>query len=257
MIIYLAINTVNDKAYVGQTTKDFHVRRNRHLWDGAHGTTNSMLHKALRKYGAEVFRWVILERCANLDDLNTREQYYISYLSTLVPFGYNLNAGGQNAPKHPDTGARISLALTGKRRSVEQRLKLSIAHTGLRASEQTRQRISDALRGRVCTAETRKKLSAAHTGKTLNAGTRKKISESKTGISHGPLSTTTKKKLSDAAAHRKTPIILIHRDTKDIRSFASVAEAARCLSLHRANINKVRWGHIATTGGWSLYKARC
>jgi len=59
-------NKTNDKCYIGQTTKTFKERFRQHQ------TSNSIIGKALRKYGSENFEKIILENISN-DLLSNKE----------------------------------------------------------------------------------------------------------------------------------------------------------------------------------------
>lgn len=55
MIIYKATNTVNQKVYIGQTTRNFKKRQQEHLYDATHNRDNLPFHNAIIKYGFEKF----------------------------------------------------------------------------------------------------------------------------------------------------------------------------------------------------------
>jgi len=47
MIIYRAVNKINGKTYIGQTTKDLEVRKRQHEYDALRNSLQ-IFHKALR-----------------------------------------------------------------------------------------------------------------------------------------------------------------------------------------------------------------
>ncbi len=94
MIVYKATNQENGKVYIGQTTQSLHARKTSHIYNSNNGC-NYLLHRAIRKYGAENFKWEIIEVCKNINELNEREQYYILYYDS-INVGYNLTSGGLN-----------------------------------------------------------------------------------------------------------------------------------------------------------------
>ncbi len=113
MVVYWVRNTVNDKVYVGQTSTSLEKRWYMHTWDK---NTCSLLHKAIDKYGKENFSIEILHECMSQEEMNFVEIFYISFLNTKSPNGYNLTEGG---------GGRSGFSL-----SDETKKKISIANTG-------------------------------------------------------------------------------------------------------------------------------
>jgi hypothetical protein len=86
MIIYKTTNTVNGKWYIGKDANN----RNYYLGSG------KALKNAIKKYGKESFIKEILEECADLAHLSTREKHWISITSaTTDPMSYNIASGGE------------------------------------------------------------------------------------------------------------------------------------------------------------------
>jgi group I intron endonuclease len=131
MIIYLVINKVNGKMYVGQTRKKLIRRKDHHIWKSVYDR-KVPFHCAIRKYGKENFEWLVLEECGDLETLNFREQCYIAELGTLAPYGYNLASGGYgHIPKHSDvTKQKIRVKRLGIKLSDSTRKKLSLLRSG-------------------------------------------------------------------------------------------------------------------------------
>ena len=93
MIIYRAINKINNKSYIGQTTQSLEKRKHRHL--DSSNYNKFIFHKALKKYGLENFDWEILMHCTSKPMLNAAEIFFIDRYNTKVPNGYNLTDGGE------------------------------------------------------------------------------------------------------------------------------------------------------------------
>ena len=123
-IVYKVSNISNGKMYIGITTKDLHTRKLGHLRDSKKGSS-FLLHRAIRKYGKENFKWEIIENVhTNINNLYEREIYWIQfYNSTNTKYGYNLSGGGINPrlkkDKHP---------LYGKGHSKKAKNKISQNH---------------------------------------------------------------------------------------------------------------------------------
>lgn len=85
-IIYKITNKVNQKIYIGKTTKSAEERFQKHIYNSKGGKTH--LYRAMRKYGVENFIIEEIEQCdSNIDD---RECYWISKLNP----HYNMTKGG-------------------------------------------------------------------------------------------------------------------------------------------------------------------
>lgn len=102
--IYLITNFENGKLYVGQTVNTIEHRWNDHVSEAYNGNkSNSLLHRAIIKYGASSFGICVLEACADTN-LNEREKYYIKEYDTYYTHdkGYNLTWGGEGVTKYSD-----------------------------------------------------------------------------------------------------------------------------------------------------------
>lgn len=87
--IYMYINKINGKKYVGQTV-NFNRRHYEHL------RGDLVIDNAIRKYGIDNFEIVILiEDLDSVDEMNKYEIEYIKqYESLLEQHGYNVSTGG-------------------------------------------------------------------------------------------------------------------------------------------------------------------
>ena len=95
MYIYKITNIINNKIYIGQVyNKTIYARFKRHL-NGAK-KSNTLLAKAICKYGKENFIIEQIDTANNLDELNKKEKYWIKYYnSTDKNIGYNLTLSGE------------------------------------------------------------------------------------------------------------------------------------------------------------------
>lgn len=96
MIIYEAINLINNKRYIGQTTKTLADRQKQHIETSKRDTkVSSHFYNALIKYGEENFQWKIIDFAYTQDELNLKESFWINFFNTTNPLlGYNLKGGG-------------------------------------------------------------------------------------------------------------------------------------------------------------------
>ena len=88
MFIYKIINLINGKLYVGQTKFSVEKRFKEHA------KADSLIGRAIRKYGIENFKLEIIEICKTFTELNEREIFWIKELNCKVPNGYNISDGG-------------------------------------------------------------------------------------------------------------------------------------------------------------------
>jgi group I intron endonuclease len=94
MIIYKATNKINNKIYVGQTTKKLEERIKGHL-----KKSKSIISKAINKHGIENFTFEVIDYAINKDELDEKEIYWIKICNSLTPIGYNISNGGQGKSK--------------------------------------------------------------------------------------------------------------------------------------------------------------
>lgn len=167
-IIYHVFNTVNGKAYIGQTWNGLARRWIEHKCSKKHAI--DPFAKALAKYGSEVFVATQLCECNTQEELNAAEAYFIEFFETLVTqFGYNIRSGGSNGKLAESTKEKISKALTGRKLSDEQRAAISEGQRTKRVypkrySEVHREAISTGLKNRTLAPEHAEKIRLSHVG---------------------------------------------------------------------------------------------
>lgn len=92
--IYLIKNKINDKVYIGKTTRSYQRRWYEHIYKAYNDQKLYAINQAIKKYGEENFDFSILEKCSD-EELNKKEKEYIElYHSYIQDFGYNLTFGG-------------------------------------------------------------------------------------------------------------------------------------------------------------------
>lgn len=149
-VIYLLINAINDKEYVGQTTKTAEERFKEHMY------SPHCIGNAIRKHGAENFVIAILKVCYSKAELNFWEKHFIKSRNTLSPCGYNLTEGGAGSGKF--------IVSKGRKFTPEHCAKISASKMGHEVSKETRAILSAINKGKPQTAEAREKNVAAHLG---------------------------------------------------------------------------------------------
>ena len=122
--IYKIVNDVNNKLYIGKTTKTIEERFKQHL-KKAKDKVNRYLYDAMNHYGIDHFSVSLIEECTD-NIVDERERYWIAfYHSNDKNFGYNMTEGGEGGdtwsknPHKEQTSQKLREANTGKKRSPE------------------------------------------------------------------------------------------------------------------------------------------
>ena len=176
--VYLTTCLVNNKIYVGQHCSN--------TFDESYHGSGISFRKALTKYGKQNFKTVLLEAIfTNQADLNSREQYWISYYNANnKTIGYNLDLGGTSLGKHSEqTKQKISKTETGKIVADNTKQKQRAAMLArLQIPEEKAKIISHLGNGMLGKNQTYKqKLAAsiANKGKKMSVDTKLKLSSSR------------------------------------------------------------------------------
>ena len=147
--IYMFENIANGKKYIGQS-KNLRQRYVAHLVKLRKSKhSNKHLQGAFNEYGMDIFKYSIIEILPE-DEMDAREQYWISYYNSICPaYGYNNDTGGKVNRHHSD----------------HTKKRLSEMNKGKTMSAQSRAAISKALKGRIRSDEHRRNLSIVNKGK--------------------------------------------------------------------------------------------
>lgn len=83
--IYKIENLINHKIYIGQST---HIKKR---WkEHCRYSANSLIARAIKKYGKDNFSFSIIELTDDVSNLNELEAKYIRLYNSLIPNGYNI-----------------------------------------------------------------------------------------------------------------------------------------------------------------------
>ena len=151
MVIYSITNNVNNKLYVGKTTKTINERFDSHINTSKYGS-QSYLHRALRKYGKNNFSISIIEDNIFCEKtLSEREIYWIEKLKP----EYNMTLGGEGSTgRILSEESRAKMSLKSKQRirkphSEETKQKIAKSLTGVPLSEERKRNISNSKLGSI------------------------------------------------------------------------------------------------------------
>jgi len=210
-IIYKITNKVNNKVYIGQTSRNLETRLKQHIADAKNNRYNSLLHKAMNKYGFEKFDSCVIEKCYTKKELEEMEFHYIMQFKSFGEvYNLSINTYFQGGAANPNFGNRmseesknsISLKLkeryketvhpwTGRKHTKETLKKISKVHKGRKHTKEARINMSKAQTGRIQSDDTKKLLSIIRQGdnnpmygKKHSKDTRKNISKLTSGSSN-------------------------------------------------------------------------
>lgn len=133
-VIYVIRNTINDKLYVGQTTKDLSRRWSTHLIKGERKRKPIAIDSAIKKYGKDKFYMYVIDEAETFEELMEKEKYRIKKLDT-IKNGYNSHEGGMYRKEYhqsEETRIKNSERMKGKNHF----------NWGKHLSEETRKKIS-------------------------------------------------------------------------------------------------------------------
>ena len=228
--VYMHVNTINQKKYIGLTSKIPSKRWGKN-GSGYRYNKQPAFNRAIEKYGWDSFEHVVLFEGLSKEEACEKEIEYIEKYKTQDPeFGYNIQPGGQ-------------LGNLGLEFSEETKQKISDAHKGKKLSEEHKRKISESCKGHKPghhTEEGLRRLREFNTGKIMSEETKKKISESLTGIKRSP---ETLQKRKDHSSKN----VAVYCPELDM-SFQTICDASKYSGVPSSNIQKCLKGERKTAG---------
>jgi group I intron endonuclease len=182
-IVYKITNLINNKSYIGATTKTIEQRWDEHVKVAEKVKSNKTykicgIHYAISKYGINAFK---IETLCEHPDINHvfefLEPKYILEHNTFSELGYNNTPGGDGNPRRitKDGYARSAKSRIGSKRSPETKKKMSRWQIGRKLSKEVREKIGKSMIGK-------KNMSKSHKDKIREAINKKyKILNTDTG----------------------------------------------------------------------------
>ncbi len=163
--VYTILNLVTGRRYIGSSI-DIPKRWGGHLSALNKGTNaNLALQADWVKYGATAFSWNITERCDTRAEAIAAEQRHIDAHQDIYNAARRAGSGPPDGFKHtPETVARMSAALKGRKKSEAHKAALSAAKRGKPCPAQ-----SIALKGRKLSPEHSAAIGRGNTGKRHSA----------------------------------------------------------------------------------------
>lgn len=265
--IYKITNTLNGKAYIGETKQDDVQKRwNAHKKSIKYNNGCPLLTQAFNKYGIDKFKFEVLIICFN-DACFELEKYYIKKYNTFGENGYNGTPGGEGGG-----------AFRGRKHTPENVQKIKERSREYYKSEENRQKLSNILKQKYKTDPSyREKISQAQKERVRqnihnlqhknNNGTiikRKYAQEIKEKISKSLLKyyqTNTpekhkmrenvKQKMSEKTIARiGRPVYKISPEKNIIGIYMCIKEAADKTGIPRSSIQAAANGRMTIAGGF-------
>lgn len=151
--IYLIVNNINGKTYIGQrkTEKEWHS--DKYMGSGKH------LKCAQKKYGIENFEKFLIQYCNDQDELDRQETFWIAEYRARGKAEYNIQDGGKRGYKYP----KGINGMTGKHHSEETKEKIRKGNLGKKHnitkpfSEEHKRKIAEGNKGKKYSDERKNK----------------------------------------------------------------------------------------------------
>lgn len=250
MVIYKTTNLINGKIYIGQD------KNNNPNYYGS----GDLIKHAIKKYGKKYFIKEILCVCETIEELNSKEKFYIiKYNSIDKNIGYNITVGGTNGTmldrKHTDeTKIKMKNSALGKKKSKSHRMNIGLSKKGIPLTIEHKQKISNSnpLKGKKIgphSIDVRKKISNSKKGKKASNETKLKMSNSHMGINNPFYG---KKHSEEFMEKKRKKIIQMTINDEFIKEWNSLSEASVNLGIYISNISNVLKGKYKTTGGFKF-----
>lgn len=99
--VYVIKNKINSKEYVGITTRGIEQRFAQHVNTALRKDSRCAIHRAMIKYGVDLFYVESLEENIPIETLGEREKFWIINRNSLIPNGYNIRTGGNDSGAKP------------------------------------------------------------------------------------------------------------------------------------------------------------
>lgn len=166
--VYKITNRINNKVYIGFTSRDVMIRFKEHIRSSRHNPTYH-LHKSINKYGKKNFVIESIFSSFDQQDSLLKESYFIDlYQSMNHKIGYNTSLGGEGNTMTSLTKQKLSIMrkeyyqtnkhhFLGKKLSEEHKLNIKLNHHnctgndnsffGKQHTSQTKKTISEKMSG--------------------------------------------------------------------------------------------------------------
>lgn len=257
--IYLVTCLVNDKVYVGQTSRSLERRWAGHVKKSRNPRNH--FHLAIQKYGKENFKIEELESFVAPSKeelkvfLDRAERSYIEKYNSLHS-GYNSTVGGEGtlgfrfSDESKEKLRRLNSGENnynfGKHLSDETKEKIRKARMGHSVSEETKRKISESEKGKGAPLEQLKAMNDSWRGKHHLEETKKKMSLSMKGKKHN-MSKEGLKRIEESLGKR---IIQFDLNGNLLKVWPSIESVSKGLNLGHKRLHRI------IKNGWVVFESR-
>lgn len=236
-IVYMHINKVNNKKYIGITKHQNAEKR----WKNGKGYDGQVFYKAVCKYGWTNFEHKVLIHGLTLEQACRWEIKLIKHYNTMDKrYGYNMTTGGEHTTYSSETKEKIRLSKLGENNPMYQKNPWNKGKKGIYSPETLKKMGSPKEKhpnwGKHLSPETRKKISDAQRGEKSYMWGVKKTPEEKSkvsGINH-PKS----KKVMCIETQQ------IFGSTREANKYYNTTHVAECCRGNRKTAAKLHWKFI-------------
>ena len=226
--VYQIRNTINNKIYVGSSSRNLLFRRNQHFSELAKNKhPNKKLQNSYNKHGKNNFIFEILSKCPPEYCIKL-EQWFIDNLKPQ----YNIR--------------KLANSNKGIKLSLEQKLKISLSKKGV------------SIKGHPCSENLKCYYSILYTGRKLSEETKRKMkgrkhtkeSKIKIGLASKNID---KNKIKERSNKIKKKIVQYDLNNNFIQEWDSASDAAKHYNCNRGNITNVCKGKRKSTLNFKWY----
>lgn len=169
--IYKIVNTINNKVYIGYTSKDLLLRLSRHFYEAQWRKNKTKWHRAIIKYGDASFSIMTLEETEDLEKAHELEKFYIKSYNSIID-GYNTHEGGLGGKTRTQEQLEYlsnsmigntyykNVSKEGKNRSIDALRKYNQSEQGIALRKIHSERIANLNKGKPMNQETIDKIRA-------------------------------------------------------------------------------------------------
>jgi len=160
--VYVITHVPTSRSYVGASRNPgARFRKHAQVARGKPSPKTQLLHREMRDRLDE-FSMQVIESCDSMESAYELEAFFVGYLGTRWPNGFNLESGGRSGSRrHASTVASISAKNSGVPKSLEAIAKRAAAVSGRPLSDEHKVKLSASTKGKPKSEETRAKMRAA------------------------------------------------------------------------------------------------